>query len=341
MKIDILCSDGSPLGVTSKTLWGDGYRIGLGGSEYALITMCEEWTKVGYEVVLYNDPFEFWASPFEQRPKNSFHPGDDRDVLIIFRSPNPQVAVSNGLKVWWSCDQQTQGSFAAFAGLVDKIVCISPYHQQYFQNIYGIHDTVCIDLPIRVDDFAQVNVERIPDRLVFTSVPARGLDNLWRVWDIIYKEFPSATLTITSDYRLWGVTASNEQFRVKWMARNGYFFVGAVPRLRYLEEIMKSSIILYPSNYDELFCISVAEAESAGCYPITSSIGALSTTNMGRVLDVSANDPHNDRLFADAVLSLLNHPDELDALRVETMNKSLVRFCPDTILKEWDKKVFI
>jgi len=50
MKIDILVSDGSPVGITSKTLWGDAQRIGLGGSEYALVTMCEEWTKAGHEV---------------------------------------------------------------------------------------------------------------------------------------------------------------------------------------------------------------------------------------------------------------------------------------------------
>jgi hypothetical protein len=45
MNIDILCKDGSPLGVTLNDLWGEGQRgIGVGGSEYALLTLCEEDT---------------------------------------------------------------------------------------------------------------------------------------------------------------------------------------------------------------------------------------------------------------------------------------------------------
>jgi len=54
MKIEILCNDGSPLGVTSKTVWGDNFRIGLGGAELALITLCEAWHERGDEVILYN-----------------------------------------------------------------------------------------------------------------------------------------------------------------------------------------------------------------------------------------------------------------------------------------------
>jgi len=158
MKIHLLCNDGSPLGVTSKTVWGDNNRIGVGGAELALITMCEEWTKAGYEVTLYNDPWEAEASPFQQLPIRAFNPKDgNRDILIVFRSPNPQsVMVNNCLKVWWSCDQQTVGDFKSFSSTVDKIVCISPFHQEYFRNVYGINNTMFIDLPVRLDDFEDI-----------------------------------------------------------------------------------------------------------------------------------------------------------------------------------------
>ncbi len=61
MKIDILCNqepNGSFIGVTSKTVWGDSQRIGVGGAELAIITMAEEWTKAGHDVVLYNSPWK-------------------------------------------------------------------------------------------------------------------------------------------------------------------------------------------------------------------------------------------------------------------------------------------
>ena len=96
--IHFLTNDGSPLGPTSKTIWGDHQRIGLGGAEIAMITLCEEWTKAGHEVVLYNNPWETNASPFEQRSIDSFRPEDDRDILIIFRSPNHRVGNAVGQK---------------------------------------------------------------------------------------------------------------------------------------------------------------------------------------------------------------------------------------------------
>ena len=41
MKIEILCRDGSPLGVTEKSINGDDGRLGVGGAELALLTLCK------------------------------------------------------------------------------------------------------------------------------------------------------------------------------------------------------------------------------------------------------------------------------------------------------------
>ena len=146
MRIDFLCNDGSPLGVTEKDIWGLGKRgVGIGGSELAMLTMCAEWAKRGHEVVLYNDPLELGASSFEQRPISAFDPNDKRDVLINFRSPNPLSTIAKGFKVWWSCDQYSVGDYKNFAPYVDKIVLISQYHKTYFADTYGIMDTEVIE----------------------------------------------------------------------------------------------------------------------------------------------------------------------------------------------------
>ena len=92
MIIHLLCRDGSPLGCTSRDIYGEGQRgIGVGGSELALLTMCEEWTKAGHEVVLYNNPLELNASSFEQRHVKWYRPKDERDVLIVFRTPQKNI----------------------------------------------------------------------------------------------------------------------------------------------------------------------------------------------------------------------------------------------------------
>jgi len=337
MRIDLLCNDGSPLGVTSRTIWGDNFRVGTGGAEYGLITMAEEWTKAGHTVRLYNDPKEKNASPFEQLPVGAFHPNDDRDIVITFRSPNPRAIPANGLKIWWSCDQQTVGNFAEFANTVDKIVCISPYHADYFRNRYGITKTTVIDLPVRLDDFEGLKFDRVKNRIIFTSVPARGLENMLRIYQVLKQDKSDVSITITSDYRLWGVGASNEHFRVKWMHQSDVRYLGAIPRGQLLEEQLKADLLVYPCNYDELFCIAVAEAQCAGAYPVTSSIGALETTNMGTVLNVNADNPACDRLYVDTVLELLQDRNVLEVKRAENKVKAKMRFAPSNILKQWEE----
>ena len=338
MKIDFLCFDGSPLGCSLKDLWGEGRRgIGTGGSEYLMLTLCEEWHKAHHEVVLYNNPLMTDGSPFEQRSIGSFDPNADRDVLIVFRTPNPYSLVAKGLKVWLSCDQATIGDFRSFAGTVHKIVCISPRHAEYFAQNYGITNTNVIDIPVRMHDFDTIGeADKVENRLIFTSVPARGLDELFKVYPIIQQAIPKVSLAITSDYRLWGCGAGNEMFRNRWAGTSNVQFFGALPREKYIIELLKADILLYPSVYDELFCVSVAESQYAGAYPITSSSGALPTTNMGMVL--AETPPH--RIYADRTIELLRNRDELKRLQDEVKQKALERFSPERILKQWDELIF-
>jgi len=345
MRIHVLCTDGSPLGVTLKDLWGEGNRgIGLGGSEYALLTMCEEWHKAGHEVVLFNNPVTPGGSPFEQRCVHEFETQSPRDVLIIFRSPNGQAnVVSNCLKVWWSCDQFTIGDYQAFSGRVHKIVCISNFHADYFARTYGIGNATVIDLPIRIGDLEDAGrVEKVPKKVIFTSVPERGLHYLRGVWPLIQDKCPDVSLTITSDYRLWGVEERNWHHREQWMGLRNVNFLGAVPRKQLIVEQLESQILAYPNIYDELFCVSVAEAQCAGVYPVTSNVGALSSTNMGRIIDGNpVYDEYFRMKFVDAVSDLLNTDEEnLRQLQNHVQNLAITRFHPNNIVKQWDEKVF-
>jgi len=146
---------------------GEDGRIGVGGAELALLTMCEEWSKAGNEVILYNNANNP-DSLFEHRPVGSFDPFSDHEVIIVFRSPNLRVTSAKGLKVWWSCDQYSVGNYQKFAGFVDKVVCISPYHSHYFQKSYLILDSISIDLPVRIDEFEQLkDVVKVKDSIYF------------------------------------------------------------------------------------------------------------------------------------------------------------------------------
>lgn len=337
--IHILCNDGSPLGCSSRTIYGDSKRLGVGGAELGLITMCEGFTKRGHSVILFNDPWEANASPFEQRAVRSFDVNEKRDFLIIFRSPNSKsIPVNNCKKIWWSCDQYTQGSFSHFYPTVNQTVVISPFHAQHFLQQYGIKKVTITDLPVRTWEYEQ-DVERIKHKFLFASVPDRGLEVLWRIWPKIKQEIPDACLSITSDYRLWGAaTPMNEKYKIRWAAYKDFKFLGAINRKDLIREQLSSDILCYPSTYYELFGIAVSEAQVAGCYPITTSIGALETTNMGTVVKWNANDLRGDGLFVQALLETLNDPN-YEKRRKDLQKKAIERFNLDTILDYWEREI--
>ena len=339
MKIEILCGAGSQNGVHLSDLRGENGRIGVGGSEYALLTMCEAWTKRGDEVVLYNNPTRD-DGVFEQRDVNEFSRSDKRDILIAFREPTTNVLQSNGKKVFWSCDQFTRGDFRQFSEHVDQTVTISPFHTKYFKVNYNINATD-IDLPVRIWEYDE-NAEKVPNRLIFTSVPDRGLDTVARTFAKIVQRVPDASLVITSDYRLWGSNSpGNSHFMTRFLQTPNVHFLGAISRKRLVEEQQKAQIHYYPFNgqTEELFCVAVAESQVAGVLPITSTDGALETTNMGVLIEGSAKDQRNHQIFVNKTIEYLASPD-LPNIQNSLKEKARERFDVNRILSEWDEKIF-
>ena len=339
MIIDILCKDGSPLGVTMKSLYGEDGRLGIGGAENALLTMCEAWHNAGHVVTLYNNPDQPNASPFKQKMIHEFNGQNDRDILIVFRSPNDLAKGAKGKIVWWSCDPHTNGSFAQFASVPDAIVGISAYHASYLQQKYGIVDAKIIDIPVRMMDY-QEEVEKVPYQCIFNSVPDRGLLELQSVWGRIVAQVPDATLVITSDWRLWnrnihpGLTL---KYQRAFTNMPGVTYLGAIPRREMVNAQQQSDLHLYPCVFEEMFCISVAENQVAGAYPITSTTGALITTNMGTLIhgDVKSAEWKNE--FVNKAVSYLQNRDELKIKRAENVEVAKERFSIERALVEWDK----
>jgi glycosyltransferase involved in cell wall biosynthesis len=341
MKIDVICNDGSPLGVTEKTMRGEDGRLGVGGAELALLTMCSAWQFYGNKVTLYNDPKEFGVSSFEQRNLGDFNPADERDILIIFRSPNHRIQDAKGKKIWWSCDSRTSGDFRSFRTQVDKVVCISPHHAKYFKEMYGIQDAIPIDIPVRTWEYKQV--PKISKRCIFTSIPDRGVMELHAIWDRIVKEVPEASLVITSDWRLWADWCTEEQiqgFKLAYAHLPNVTYLGAVKRDRLVQIQQEAELHLYPCTFEEMFCISVAESQVAGVIPITSDYGALPTTNMGRVLHGNPQSSDWQDIFIRNTLEFLTDQKLMEQKQEYVREAARKRFSVENVIGQWESKVF-
>lgn len=341
--IHIITNDGSPIGVTEKSISGEDGSYGVGGAELALLTLCRGWHERGYDVTLYNSPSVGDGSVFKQKGIDEFRPEEDRDVVIVFRSPNERLKKNTkGLKVWWSCDQYTIGDFSSLSKKVDKIVTISDHHSEHFKNVYGIVDTTVIDLPVRIWEY-DLDTKKSPYKCIFNSIPDRGLMQLASAWDRIVKRLPEATLVVTSDWRLWDRRLSPEltmKYQMKLARLPNVSYLGAISRKELIYHELTSQMHLYPCIYEELFCISVAETQVTGAYPVTSDCGAVKTTNMGKIFPGNADDVNWKNVFVDYVVDLLKDQDRLEKLSKEVQQKAVERFSLDRILKEWDEKVF-
>jgi glycosyltransferase involved in cell wall biosynthesis len=341
--IDLLCNDGSPLGIIPDDIEGRG----VGGAELAMMTLMEMLAQRGHKVRVFNDP----KRPGEYNGVHylelrAYEDRIPRDVLIIFRSPNqryhrnqmpPEVR-----KIWWSTDQFTVGNFSELASQVDYCVTISPFHTDYHRSRYNIDAKKIghIDLGVRLWEYDD-EIPKVPGRMIFCSIPDRGLPVLHAAWPVIKRDAPHASLVITSDYTLWGSTANNQQHRLQWAqhAAEDVQFRGKIPRSELVKVQRQSEIMAYPSLYEELFCISAAECQVAGALPVTSDTGALVTTNEFGVI-VSGNPKTGSWVenFASRITSLLtSEHDYLEQRQAAMMRGAKTRFDWQRITDRWEE----
>ena len=225
--------------------------------------------------------------------------------------------------------------------MVDKVVCISPHHAKYFKEMYGIMDGISIDLPVRTWEYKEP-VQKIPKRCIFTSIPDRGVMELHAAWPRIHREVPEASLVITSDWRLWADWCTEEQIRhykISYARHPNVIYRGAILRNELVRIQQEADVHLYPSTFNEMFCISVAESQVAGAFPISTDVGALKTTNMGTVLHGNAQDPQWQDLFVKKSIELLTQ-DNLSQKQKWVQEVAKKRFSIENILNQWEEKVF-
>jgi glycosyltransferase involved in cell wall biosynthesis len=341
LTIDIYCNDGSPLKITPPMIYGRG----VGGAELSMMTWAETMAGRGHRVRVYNDPDTAGAyDDVDYLPQGDFQPGQYRDVLIVYRSPTPGLKdIKAGVKIHWSTDQFTMGDYKTdIVPYVDKVICISPYHMRDYAERYAPPEDklTYIDLGVRLQDYP-LDIEKIQNRFIFCSVPDRGLEEVRYIWPNIKEAIPDATLTIFSDYTLWGsLSPRDHNHRLNMLGVDGIVYMGAKPRHFFAKKQAEAQIHLYPCTYNELFCISAAECQAVGAYPITSGMGALETTNeFGLIVPGEPKDPNWQRSYIDIVIATVLDQDRLTKQALKGANLARDRFDWERICDQWESVI--
>ena len=284
----------------------------LGGSETCAIQLAEAMARKGHHVGLFcNTEREHMAAGVyyipigwvQNRMNGTMFPKGffdfarsvPTDLLIAQRLPTLLgFEFKSKVNLLWQHDLATRtgpSNFHATLWNIDAIVTPSDFMRRQYQKIHGGPDKLYkvfrngIDLSL-IDSSAKNEIggeiERDRFRLTYTSRPERGLDVLLRdVFPQILAREPRARLFL-SRYEDPTVLPLYQQLEGE-IARFGDRIVnlGNLGKRDLYYNYRKSRLLLYPTQFEEIFHITQAEAGACGLPMIASNKAAIPETAKG------------------------------------------------------------
>ena len=249
----------------------------LGGSEIALHNLSLELASLGHEVYVFNNcnaPGVYagveWINifEFESRMKSI----GEVDLVISSRSVDIPM-VSARKSAIWAHDLNISKLYEDGGDIIvnfDYILVLSKYQLNLFKSIYPfIPDTKYRIIPngIELERFSD-EVVRDEKQLIYTSSADRGLEFLLKAFQDL-KEWDAA---LHLEVYLYGKTAKDLTYSTNYP---GVSVHGKASQKDLANAFKKSKLWVYPSDFQETFCISGLEAQAAGTPGIISDNGAL------------------------------------------------------------------
>lgn len=322
---------------------------GVGGADATLILLTRELAKRGHIVEVYNGTKRegcfkgvYWYN------LQRIDPDVYADIYILYR--NYHHSVKNmycGTKIFFSHDQWTSMNWETdIFPFVDRMFCVSPFHKNYILKHYSI-PAKKIDIMyngLNGVDYEAREARKVPGKMIFCSVPKRGLDHLLEWFPDIKYQVPNASLWITSDYTLWGSKDPDNAVQKQTaenMSAYGIHYLGNIPRSELVKHQLESEIMAYTCNYEENFCISAIECMAAACVPVTSDIGSMKFTvgDGGVVIPTVPSDPAYRLEFVKTVVALLNDAESRHGYALRGIQRAQ-EFDWRTLVEDYEKKFY-
>ena len=155
----------------------------------------------------------------------------------------------------------------------DWYIFNSHWNYEKFRMAFGIPEERCVVIKNGIDNFPEIKPfdPNAPIRLIFQCTPWRGLNVLLAAMQHVKN--PKVTLDVYSSTEVYG-----KEFHEQARKLPNVNYIGYKPNNYILDHISNYNIFAYPSIFEETFCISAAEALSAGLYCVVTNYGALYET---------------------------------------------------------------
>ena len=304
----------------------------LGGSEQAIVHLCENWIKLNKKVAVYGnitsnttlngvDYIHFSKFPFNKKFK----------TLIAWRKPGIILLMNNNVDAenliidfhdnfMYTIADLDSKLLGKLFNKTTKINFKSTYHQECFIDFLKYKNISDIPLMIkyniipnglRIDSFLNnkiLNNDQIiirnPYRFCYCSSYDRGLETILdKIWPLIYKHQPLAELHIY--YGMDYIFDDNFKNKMKSLfCQQGVMDHGRQPVQSIIREKYLSTFHLYINNsIAEIDCISIKESLITGCIPIISDFGVFKERHGLQF----TWDPNNDEVCNTITNTIINY----------------------------------
>lgn len=265
----------------------------LGGSETAGLQLARSLVKRGHRVSVFSNlprqPGKFdGVSYLPISEWKRYACSTSHDVSIIQRDPmalNQQL--QSKLNVLWCHDLgllRYRSTFRSSLWNVDYVVPVSHWHGKQLAGVYDLPAEIIVPMYNGIDvELIEKSINGSPTRnskaLIYASRPERGMDLLLEsVFPRLLERDPALTLYIAgyentvsemeAFYQHCHQLIANLGPRAKWL--------GGLSKPDLYRLYSRGAAYLYPSrNFDEVFCISFAEAAACGLPFVGTTLGAL------------------------------------------------------------------
>jgi len=270
-------------------------------------------------------------------------------VQICTSIPGKVPIDPNKVNILWQKNSYDQPNLQEFFGNKERhkeydwYVFNSHWNYEKFRYFFDIPSDRSVVIKNGIDSFPKRKVYKKgePIKLIHHCTPWRGLNVLLRAMQEI--DDPNITLDVYSSTQVYGDAfkkVNDEQFKPL------YEQAKQLPNVNYIgyetNEYIKANInkydmFVYPSVFEETFCVSALEALAAGVHVITNNYGALYETCAEWPTYVNYTDNYErmaiDTSWAIKMAAKYLHEDYIQN-HLEEQQKFYKRFY------NWDKKGF-
>jgi glycosyltransferase involved in cell wall biosynthesis len=325
---------------------------GLGGTESMLVLLTRALASKGHRVEVFNCCYKPGVyDEVSWRPVWEFDNSEEYDVCISLRllETFEEFDIKSPLRAVWIHDDSLSGAKEKDeTGKVNMWIGVSETQKKFIEKTEKIKDDHWFVTRNAYDENLYKKKAKVKNQLIYCSAPDRGLKHLLSYWDEIKKIIPDATLHVTGSFALWGnADEENERFFSDLygldLKLKDVTFHKRLGKQELAELQASSELMVYPTTFDEMYCISAIECMSVGTPVISTSRAAMNERIDDGVDGFTINGNPDDLEYRNEFIARVKLLLQ-DNKRLQKMSKQATKAAEglnfNNLVKEWEDEFF-